>query len=182
MFCSKCGVQNEDNDRFCKECGERLERTEYSHATDVIIQKRESSYNKGIEDGLALWGRVCGRQGACESCPVGAMRGANVTCQDFARQFPEKMVSLLQEMDKKGSTFYEEYCTRFPECNIPIEDLAHVACRKVLFEGFIFCEKTDDMSACIACWNEKYKGDITVTDMDEYNGENYTMSVESTHE
>jgi hypothetical protein len=122
------------------------------------------------------------RQGACESCPVGAMRGANVTCQDFARQFPEKMVSLLQEMDKKGSTFYEEYCTRFPECNIPIEDLAHVACRKVLFEGFIFCEKTDDMSACIACWNEKYKGDITVTDMDEYNGENYTMSVESTHE
>lgn len=144
-----------------------------------MSESREKSYQSGIIDGIELWGRVCGRQGACESCPVGAMRGANVTCQDFARQFPEKMVSLLQEMDKKDLTFYEEYCTRFPECNMSIEDLATVSCRKVLFEGYIFCEKTDK-SDCIKCWNERYTGDITVTDAAEYNGENYGKTEEDT--
>lgn len=145
-----------------------------------MSEQREKSYQSGVIDGVQLWGRVCGRKGACESCLVSAMRGANVTCQDFAKQFPEKMVSLLQEMDKKGTTFYEEYCTRFPECNIPIEDLAKMTCRKMIFEGYIYCKK--EGADCVKCWNEPYTGDITVTDVDEYNGANYDNSEQGVDE
>lgn len=118
------------------------------------------SYKQGLVDGVALWGRVCGKQGNCEVCPIGSVRGANVTCQDFATQFPAKMVSILTEMDNSEITYFEEYTIRFPECNLPIETLANCACRKAVFEGDLSCT-ADSEEQCIACWNEIYTGDVT---------------------
>lgn len=147
-----------------------------------MSDEREKSYQSGIEAGIAMWGRVCGSQGNCSTCPIGALRGANVTCQDFAKNFPAKMVSILTEMDEKQISYYQEYCMRFPECNIPINELAQMVCRKVVFEGYVFCDKcsgdNQNVSECIACWNEKYNGDITVKLQSEFNGENYNPSSE----
>ncbi len=121
-----------------------------------------NSYLKGMTDGLQLWGTVCGRQGNCEVCPIGSLRGANVSCQDFARQFPEKMLSILKEMNEGNISFYEEYCMRFPECNLSIEDIAVCACRKAIFEGYVGCENANGQDECVRCWNEKYEGDVTM--------------------
>lgn len=115
------------------------------------------SYNQGMVDGIELWGTVCGKQSNCEQCPIGSIRGTNVTCQDFAKQFPAKMLSILKEMNEGQITYFEEYCTRFPECNMEIESLSQCACRKAIFEGYIGCEGGD----CVACWNENYVGDVT---------------------
>ena len=118
------------------------------------------SHQQGMIDGLELWGRVCGQQGNCENCPIGTIRGAGVTCQDFARQFPAKMLSILREMDEEQVTYYKEYCMRFPDCNLPIEGLSLCACRKAIFEGYVGCESASD-EACMQCWNETYTGDVT---------------------
>lgn len=120
-------------------------------------------YGQGLVDGIQLWGTVCGRQGACEECPIGSLRGAGVSCQDFARQFPAKMLSILKEMNEGEITFYEEYCTRFQSCNLPVEVLAKAACRKAIFEGYLDCEGGD----CEACWKERYIADITMERTEE---------------
>lgn len=119
------------------------------------------SHQQGMIDGIELWGTVCGKQGNCEGCPIGSIRGTNVTCQDFARQFPAKMLSILKEMNEGQLTYYEEYCMRFPECNLDLETLAAGTCRKMIFEGYCGCDKADDPAACEACWKEQYIGDIT---------------------
>lgn len=118
----------------------------------------DADKNKYMADGIALFGRVCAKQGNCSECAVNNVRGANITCQDFARQFPQKMLSILREMDGEETTYYSEFCMRFPQSNMPVEELANVACRKALFEGFVDCE---DDSDCVACWNTPYQGDYT---------------------
>lgn len=123
----------------------------------------QKSYKQGQIDALELWGKTCGKQGNCESCPIGSLRGANVSCQDFAKQFPAKMLSILTEMNEEEITYYQEYCMRFPECNLDAEDLAELACRKAVFEGYVGCEGGD----CLACWNERYMGDVTEIDNPE---------------
>lgn len=128
------------------------------------------SYNQGMIDGIKLWGETCGRQGTCENCPIGSIRGTNVTCQDFAKQFPAKMLSILKEMKEGTLTYYEEYCTRFPECNLTVEELAACTCRKAVFEGYLGCEKADDQSACEMCWKETYSSDVTVVDDEDVSG------------
>lgn len=124
------------------------------------------SYNQGMIDSIELWGKVCGKQGNCSECPIGSIRGTNVTCQDFAKQFPAKMLSILKEMDKGEISYYEEYCTRFPECNLTVEELAALTCRKAIFEGYLMCDKADDQSACEACWKEPYSSDVTMFEED----------------
>ena len=119
----------------------------------------KSEMVKGMTEGIRLWGSVCGRQGICEECPIGSLRGAGVSCQDFARQFPGKMLSILQEMDQGELTYYEEFCTRFGSCNLPVEVLAKVTCRKAVFEGYLECEGGD----CEACWKERYISDATIS-------------------
>jgi hypothetical protein len=116
-----------------------------------------NSHQQGMIDAIKLWGTVCGQQGNCETCPIGSLRGANVTCQDFAKQFPAKMLSILKEMNEGEINYYQEYCTRFPECNLPVEVLAECACRKAIFEGYCDCEGGD----CKACWEETYIADVT---------------------
>ena len=119
------------------------------------------TYQQGVIDGIALWGRTCGAQGNCEVCPIGSIRGTGVTCQDFAKQFPAKMASILKEMDEGQLTYYQEFCMRFPSCQLPVETLALTACRKNVFEGKCDCDKMDDGEACTACWNERYSADVS---------------------
>lgn len=125
------------------------------------------SHQQGMIDGIELWGRVCGKQGNCDGCPIGSIRGTNVTCQDFAKQFPAKMLSILKEMDKGELTYYEEYCTRFPECNLSVDVLSLAMCRKAVFEGFVDCPHADDEEACLKCWQEVYQGDVTEVSSEE---------------
>jgi hypothetical protein len=115
------------------------------------------SYSQGMIDGIELWGKACSKQGDCSVCPIGVLKGANITCQDFAKQFPAKMVSILKEIDEEQITYYEEYLTRFPECQLAVEAVADLMCRKLTFEGYTECEDGD----CLACWQEKYVGDVT---------------------
>lgn len=117
-----------------------------------------SNHQQGMIDGIKLWGETCGSQGDCSECPIGSVRGSGTTCQEFAKHFPAKMLSLLTEMHNKGITYYEEYCMRFPMCAQPVETLSRMACRKAIFEGYISCEGGD----CVKCWNERYAGDVTV--------------------
>jgi hypothetical protein len=131
---------------------------------DYFMSSESKSHQQGMIDGIEMWGRVCGSQGNCETCPIGSIRGANVTCQDFARQFPAKMLSILKEMDQGEINYYEEYCIRFPECTLPVEALAACTCRKAVFEGYLDCEEVpdgEDFSACVECWKQKYNGDVT---------------------
>ena len=123
----------------------------------------EASYLQGMADGLSLWGDVCGRQANCESCPMNVVRrGANLTCQQLAARYPQKMLSILLEFYKKPYTYFDEYCTRFPECNLDVDDLQKVLCRKAVFEGYCACEGGD----CTKCWLEEYTGDVTEFDME----------------
>ena len=67
-------------------------------------------------------------------------------------------------------TYYEEYCTRFPECNLPVEVLSLALCRKAVFEGYVECPHTDDEQACLNCWKEVYSGDVTEVQEEEDTG------------
>lgn len=120
------------------------------------------TYEQGIIDGVKLWGTACSGQGNCDSCPVSVLTGANVTCAEFAKKFPEKMAGMFSDMTKEDHTYYNEYCLRFPNCNLPVEVLAECACRKAVFEGNVNCE-VEGESACVDCWNERYYGDVTDT-------------------
>ena len=125
------------------------------------------TYNDGAIDAIKMWGRVCGRQGNCAACPIGSVRGAGLSCQDFASQFPQKMLSILKEMDRDDVTYYQEYCMRFPETAMPLEVLSACICRKAIFEGYLDCEDIDNPDACIDCWKERYTGDITMYENSE---------------
>lgn len=120
------------------------------------------SYNQGVQDGIALYGKVCSSQSSCSDCMIGQLRGESLTCQDFMKQFPGKMVSLLTEMDSKDYTFYNEYITRFPNCGLTVDDLSDIVCRKAIFEGFVNCECGD----CKSCWLQTYTDDVTESELD----------------
>lgn len=118
----------------------------------------KEAYERGKVDALEMWGRVCGKQSNCEQCAIGAIKDAGISCQDFARKFPSKFLSLLTEMDDGMVSYYEEYCYRFPDCNLSVEDLAQIACRKALFEGDCSCGGPE--SACVECWKQQYVSDV----------------------
>lgn len=137
------------------------------------MNENKKSYNQGMIDGIELWGKTCGKTGNCSDCPIGNIRGTNVTCQDFAKQFPAKMLSLLKEMNDGEITYYEEYCMRFPDNQMPLDYLVTSMCRKAIFEGYLDCSviNSDDSvdvvhDKCLTCWNEKYVGDKTEEDSD----------------
>lgn len=119
---------------------------------------QEASYERGLQDGVALWGAVCGSQANCKVCPIGVVRGAGVTCQDFAMHFPQKFISILKDMNQQDYTYFDEYCSRFPESNLNVDDLMQVACRKAIFEGYLECKGGN----CKDCWLETYTDDVTV--------------------
>ena len=119
-----------------------------------------------MREGLALWGRVCGNDNNCSVCPVQTMLDAGVTCQEFASKHPDKFLSILEEIDKGGTTYYQEFMHRFPNNSFPPEILAELICRKVAFEGYLDCT-CDDTAKCIQCWKEAYAGDVTEVGKDE---------------
>lgn len=121
-------------------------------------ENKKKSYSDGMRDAITLWGRVCGKQNACEDCPVMPMRSNGLTCQQMAQKFPNKFIPILMEMDKGGTTYYNEFCARFPECGLTVEELAEITCRKVVFEGSTNCNES---MSCTECWMMKYEGDIT---------------------
>ena len=124
----------------------------------------QKSYRAGMADGLKLWGEVCQKEVSCSACPIGQMKGLNVSCQEFASKFPMKMISILEEIKNNGTTYYEEFCARFPEMDLIEEDLAELACRKAVFEGYLACDRAEIPDACLECWKQKYVGDVTETD------------------
>lgn len=115
------------------------------------------SYNQGQIDALQKWGSACGKQPNCEACMINSVKGDGLTCQEFAAQFPAKFLSLLTEMSNSEYTFFDEYVTRFPNCNLDVDTLAEVACRKAVFEGYTGCDGGD----CVSCWKQSYVGDVT---------------------
>lgn len=115
------------------------------------------SYNQGQIDALQKWGNACGKQPNCDACMVNSVKGEGITCQEFAAQFPAKFLSLITEMSNSEYTFFDEYVTRFPNCNLDVETLANVACRKAIFEGYVGCDSGD----CVECWKQAYVGDVT---------------------
>lgn len=121
----------------------------------------DKSYQQGVIDGIGLWGRACGKQGNCDVCPIGSLRGAGVTCQDFAKQFPAKMASILKEMDEGQLTYYEEFCMRFPSCQLDVATLALTSCRKAVFEGKVDCPRMEETGACEECWLQPYVTDVS---------------------
>lgn len=128
------------------------------------------SYELGLQDGLAMYGRVCSVQPNCEECNVAVLRGEGLTCQEFMKEFPQKMASFLHEMDTGAHSYFDEYVTRFPNCSQPVEAVADMACRKALFEGDTSCKGGD----CVACWKTVYVQDIE--DEDDSDGSE-TMGV-----
>ena len=120
----------------------------------------EKSYEQGKQDGLALYGRVCSQYSNCDGCMVEQLKGDSISCQEFMARFPQKMVSLLTDMSNKEYTFYNEFVTRFPNCNLSLDDISDTLCRKLVFEGYVACEGGD----CRKCWSEGYVADITMAD------------------
>lgn len=124
----------------------------------------EKSYNDGVRDGVKLWASACSKMPHCNECPIGVIKGTNLTCQEFIKQFPGKAVSLLSEMNKGEITYAQEFNFRFPDAQMTAEDLYNKGvCRKTIFEGYAECEGGD----CIACWNETYVQDRSVDLSDE---------------
>ena len=125
-----------------------------------------NEFQSGKVEALRIWGSVCSGIGDCSDCPIGQLTGVNLSCQEFATQFPEKFLSVLEEIYEGGRTYYHEYCTRFPNSNLSLEELATCACRKCIFEGDLSCD-SNTLERCVACWSAPYKGDIEVTDTEE---------------
>lgn len=123
----------------------------------------DKSYKQGKLDGIKLYADVCSSQGSCSDCLIGLVKGEDITCQEFMSKFPGKAVSLLTEMNESEHSFYNEYCIRFPNSDLSVDDIAEVVCRKAVFEGYIGCDGGD----CKECWLEPYSSDVTVNDEED---------------
>ena len=115
------------------------------------------SYRQGMIDAIEMWGTICGNNANCENCLIGAACETGITCQEFARRHPSKMISILEEMKKGETTYYNEYSIRFPNSKLSVEELSDCCCRKAVFEGYTECEGGN----CVECWNDIYSGDVT---------------------
>lgn len=127
-----------------------------------MMADNKKTYENGLVDAMRMWGNVCGSEGGCPNCPIYAVRGTGMTCQEFAKKSPEKMISLLQELDKQPVTYFSEYNLRFPNAQLDLEAVASTICRKACFEGYFGCDGFDDTERCKKCWMEDYTGDVTV--------------------
>lgn len=115
------------------------------------------TYEKGMVDAVKIWAETCGGM-SCEECSIGIVRGADVTCQEFAKKFPEKFITLLREQHEGGNTFAQEFALRFPESGLTAEELVSVGmCRKLIFNGDATCEEPS--TKCEACWKSIYGAD-----------------------
>ena len=109
-----------------------------------------------MSDILKTYGEVCSIRD-CSTCLIGAERG-DLSCPEFLSKFPDRASVLINQMANQKATYYNEFCKRFPKCNIGVEVLAECICRKAAFEGYLDCQDGD----CVACWKEEFAGDVTV--------------------
>ena len=123
---------------------------------------KEKTYLQGMEDAIETWGKLCGCKAICDECPIGIIKGTEIDCTEFAKQFPQKFVSLMLEWANNNNiTYAEEFHTRFPASPISAEELVELGyCRRTIFEGHLTCQKPS--SECVKCWNTPF-----VTDVDE---------------
>lgn len=134
-------------------------------------------YRKGIEKGLQQWGTLCSGFGSCEGCPVHTAKGAEISCQEFAMKFPGMMAKILESaVEGKPRTYYAEYCSRFPNNTMPLDLVARSTCRRAVFEGALDCEVTDDVDACIACWNKPCLSDVESPDAQPSQKDSFDLS------
>lgn len=136
-----------------------------------------TEFKKGVERGLQMWGIVCSGQGSCEGCPVQAAKGAEISCQEFAAKFPGMMGKVLEEtVEGSPRTYYNEFCSRFPNNVMPLELTARAICRKAIFEGSLECEVTDDVDACIACWSKPCISDVETPEAQKTQSEAFDLN------
>lgn len=56
MFCIKCGTQNNNGEKFCKNCGVLLENGQTQQQINNINSRLDSNYvNKGINPNMKKW-------------------------------------------------------------------------------------------------------------------------------
>lgn len=131
-----------------------------------LADKKSDSYNQGGIDAIKTWAEACGRQQDCSVCPIGVIRGVDLSCQEFASKYPKKYLSLLREMNQEEYTYLDEYRIRFPHINLSLEEMIELGmCRKIIFEGYGACEESN----CEECWQEQYAGDVTVFEEEQDN-------------
>ena len=136
-----------------------------------MADEKKKTYEDGLADGVKLWGEACSRMGNCGDCPLGDLRGDKTTCAEFCKQFPKKSVSALKSALDADYTYYDEYLTRFPNCDTDVETLANNVCRQFVFGGFanFTCDKdvVENPSLCVDCWLHKYEMDVEPTETEE---------------
>ena len=86
--------------------------------------------NQGMVDFAKAWGSVCSSRN-CEECSVDIIKGADISCPEFARQFPKKFVSLILDEYEGGITYAHEYVLRFPNCKMTAEDFVALGMQTV---------------------------------------------------
>lgn len=134
--------------------------------------------NQGMVDFAKAWGSVCSSRN-CEECSVDIIKGADISCPEFARQFPKKFVSLILDEYEGGITYANEYALRFPNCKMTAEDFVALGmCRRAVFESYLDCEYlgTGNEERCIECWKERYIADSEddiVPDEESESGESF---------
>lgn len=116
------------------------------------------TYNEGLKDGLALYGRVCATEGNCQTCAIGIIKGDDITCAEFLKQFPNKALSILRDKDEKGYSYMDEFFVRNPECALSREEVADSFCCEEMFniQGNT-CPMTkgangEEVPDCSKCW------------------------------
>ena len=120
----------------------------------------DKTYTDGLRDGIQKFGTFCKNHGDCSSCKISEHLNDDMDCAEFAGHFPQQFLAIIESSDSNYS-YYNEFCKRFSNSGLSIEELADSACRKAIFEGYVDCERED----CVACWNEHYTGDVTVPDI-----------------
>lgn len=116
-------------------------------------KEKSESYMQGLQDGVTLVASVCHTHN-CEDCKLSQASG-ELSCMDFVANHPSEATSILLDMEQGGHSYYDEYCVRFPESEVSVEDLAATVCRKVIFEGDFTCP-IEDENTCIECWKSDY--------------------------
>ena len=67
--------------------------------------KVENNYTQGAIDAIKTWGAACGSQINCAECPVGELRGEEMSCQEFASLRPQKFLSLIRDLSEGGISY-----------------------------------------------------------------------------
>lgn len=120
------------------------------------------TYSEGLRDGLALYGRVCATEGSCDTCAIGIIKGNDITCAEFLKQFPNKALSILRDKDEKGYSYLDEFYTRHPECSLDKSEVETSFCCADMFGlqendcPMVTGSDGKQTPDCAKCWGMKF--------------------------